>query len=194
MIIPRTESTASRRSVNLTLLQLIMTFMMIMAIFNLAVVHKVSTITNNRSNIPARLRGEIWQRGLREEESTIAHPRALLGIFSRDDDKGYKQRQHYRTIFETVWNDDPRVCSLPRFWEKVNGPNKPLHQNDCLLVYTFVIGAHSRNDTTKPTEIVEDFRTLYDEPEQKELFVVDKISNPYSEDVNRSDVTRLNIR
>lgn len=136
----------------------------------------------------------ILRRELREKVPVIKCPRALVGIFSRDDAAGAIQRQQYRKMFETVWNNDPRICSLPRFMEKVNNPRKSLNQDDCLLIYTFVIGAYKANDTSRPTEIVEDFATPMDESIPKTVFVVDKVTRPYSADVNRPDVTRLNIR
>lgn len=78
--------------------------------------------------------------------------------------------------------------------KKVNNPHQPLNHNDCLFIYTFVIGAYKSEDTSRPTEIVEDFGTPVGETVPKPVLVVDKVALPYSDDVNRPDVTRLNIR
>jgi hypothetical protein len=109
-------------------------------------------------------------------------PRSLIGIFSRDDEAGAKQRQHYREMIQNRSNDT-RICSLPQFRERQKG----LQLDECMVVYTFVVGAHRPDDTTVPTEIVDNRLTEH-------KILVDHIPSPYSSDVNLPDVTRLNIR
>lgn len=172
----------------------VITITAVIALVNIVIVNLVA-IDPPRELIEVAAREDSLRRLLREEDSLPEHARALLGIFSRDDRAGVRQREHYRTLFEQVWNNDPRVCSLHHFIEKVNDADQHRSKNDCLLVYTFVVGAHGPGDTSKPTELVEDiFQTPVQEELSEHSLVVNKISNPYSEDVNLPDVTRLNIR
>lgn len=113
------------------------------------------------------------------------YPRTLVGIFSRDDEAGAQQRLHYRHIMESRSND-PRICNIPQFRER----QKRLQGDDCMLVYTFVIGAHSPHDTSFPTEIA-DIRSI---ERKNKTVLVDHIPSPNSGDVNLPDVTRLDIR
>jgi hypothetical protein len=137
------------------------------------------------------------RRGLQEtnaqHSSATRQARTFLGIFSRDDEMGAKQRQYYRTIFQDIRKDDPRICSLPHFRERIQSA-ATLQPDDCLLVYTFVVGAHSSNDKNVPAQIVEDSFGKPNEAKEKTILLVDQIVNPHSKDVNRPDVTRLNIR
>ena len=149
-------------------------------------------------------------RGLREQAKTTNQepqpkspprrklPRVLLGIFTRDDAAGAKQRQYYRTLFQGIWKDDPRICRLPDFQKRVSSttPSKSRESSseECLLIYTFVVGAHNARDKSVPTEIVEDLLALPSTKKDERPLLVDKIARPYSNDINLPDVTRLNIR
>jgi len=123
-------------------------------------------------------------------------PRTLVGIFSRDDADGVRQRKHYRTmIFEMTKEggsglNHTRICSLPQFWNKTQKGRQRLEQDECILVYTFVIGAHPNATTSSSTTIPTEINVT--KPTDK--IVMEHIVNPYSDDVNLPDVTRLNIR
>ena len=126
------------------------------------------------------LRRELMDASLKQEIYIKAKaPRTLVGIFSRDDEAGATQRGLYRRIIE---EKKIQICSLPQFWKR----RKRLRNQECQLVYTFVVGAHRSEDTTIPTEI--------HFTEQKREILVDRIPSPFSSDVNLPDVTRLNIR
>lgn len=187
----------------------LMLFTILLTILNFGVIHLESSYTaaaaSSKSNTDdsSRIGSRVatWTRQGRQlvaverqtkqqqlpEVSSRRQSRALVGIFSRDDAAGARQRQQYRTLLEDVWHDDPRTCSLPQFLERVSSS---LATNECLLIYTFVVGAHSTDDESMPSEIVQD---TTDSGETLAL-LVDKIVNPYSQDVNLPDVTRLNIR
>ena len=131
------------------------------------------------------LRRELMEASQKQDPSINTKvPRTLVGIFSRDDEAGAIQRQHYRHAIEKKKSksNGRQICSLPQFWKR----RKRLRDQECMLVYTFVVGAHRPDDTAVPTEI--------DFTEQKREIVVDQIPNPLSSDVNLPDVTRLNIR
>ena len=131
------------------------------------------------------LRRELMDASLKQEIYINAEaPRTLVGIFSRDDEAGATQRGLYRRIIEEKKSrsNEIQICSLPQFWKR----RKRLRNQECQLVYTFVVGAHRPDDTTIPTEI--------HFTEQKREILVDRIPSPFSSDVNLPDVTRLNIR
>lgn len=220
MVLPPNTTTARRgrliMNTNLLFLALIaLTFTI--TVFNVAVVHQESSSTTtstavetNAVRVPvvggSSFHDLASHRGLRERETKVHPPpsssatpttrqaRTFLGIFSRDDEAGAKQRQHYRTIFEdSSWKDDPRVCSLPYFKEQISSAasqGATLRPDDCLLIYTFVVGAYPSSDKGASTEIVVDLLAKSEETP----VLVDQIANPFSKDVNRPDVTRLNIR
>mmetsp|Transcript_36752 Transcript_36752/g.105877 ORF Transcript_36752/g.105877 Transcript_36752/m.105877 type:complete len:390 (+) Transcript_36752:3-1172(+) len=120
--------------------------------------------------------------------------RVLVGIFSRDDREGSTQRKKYRKLFEKKYWRDPRICSLPEFQER----RDYLRTSDCLFIYTFVVGAHPEDldDDEVKSELVEGIVEDPDADEDSESaeLVVKKVIKPYSKDVNKADVTRLNIR
>ncbi len=151
--------------------------------------HRISVeIQNrNRQHQVDVLRRELMEAPQKQDTYTYITtkaPRTLVGIFSRDDEAGATQRQQYRRAIEKKKSESNgrQICSLPQFWKR----RKRLRDQECMLVYTFVVGAHRPEDSTVPTEIAF--------TEQKREIVVDHISNPLSSDVNLPDVTRLNIR
>lgn len=113
------------------------------------------------------------------------YARTLVGIFSRDDAAGSKQRQHYRSVLEGRSKKDVRICTVAQFL----GRQDSLQPKDCLLVYTFVVGAHAKDEDEFPPEIP-NLRF----GEQETDVVVNQIASSMFNDVNLPDVTRLNIR
>ena len=119
--------------------------------------------------------GTTTNAGGGARQVTTRYPKMLIGVFSSDTFNDCTHRKRHRELF-SIW-DDRRTCSLPEY----RSGDEDLKEA-CQVIYTFVVGAGDK--ATAPTEIVDDSVDL----------LVDRIENPYREDINDADVTRLNIK
>lgn len=119
--------------------------------------------------------GTTTNAGGGARQVTTRYPKMLIGVFSSDTFNDCTHRKRHRELF-SIWNDR-RTCSLPEY----RSGDEDLKEA-CQVIYTFVVGAGDK--ATAPTEIVDDSVDL----------LVDRIENPYREDINDADVTRLNIK
>mmetsp|Transcript_17512 Transcript_17512/g.43030 ORF Transcript_17512/g.43030 Transcript_17512/m.43030 type:complete len:827 (+) Transcript_17512:131-2611(+) len=153
---------------------------------------------------------------IRKVRGTI-RPRLLIGIFSDYGSNGGSKaaggstnsktyRNRHRKLFR-LWNDT-RLCPYNAFRQRQRQLHaaKQNHDDDdqCLILYTFVIGAH-RNNGEAISETIPTMRLqgTPDEPLEIELpasnsttlMIPEEISNNLPSDLkNRRDFTLLNIR
>lgn len=103
-----------------------------------------------------------------------------MGIFSSDTYNDATYRGRHRKLLHDIWKDS-RVCTVRDFVQ-----NATVRDN-CQLLYTFIIGGITdKDDSTAPTERYAD--TLL------HPLTIPKLENPTRDDVNRDDVTLLNIK
>jgi hypothetical protein len=105
------------------------------------------------------------------------HPRTLMGIFSSDSYNDATYRGRHRKLMNEIWKDS-RVCAVHQF------VHNSTVRSQCQLLYTFVIGANPNPDA--PMELLEDTPS--------HPLTLPKMDAPTRDDVNREDVTLLNIR
>jgi hypothetical protein len=105
------------------------------------------------------------------------YPRTLMGIFSSDSYNDATYRGRHRKLLHEIWKD-ARVCTVHQFQHNATV------RETCQLLYTFIIGGNTHENA--PTELLED---TPDRP-----LTLPRMEDPTREDVNRDDVTLLNIK
>jgi hypothetical protein len=118
--------------------------------------------------------------------------RVLLGIFSMlDDQEEFARRQLIRDTYLSFYDwkalalnetaNGNLICSLQEFRAETKS-------TECRLVYTFVVGAHARNNTQQPTEVFQD-----DEMAMNRSSIVSPEDQRQEQDIYH-DLTYLDIR
>ena len=138
-----------------------------------------NTGRRNLGTITATVNNQLLQNPPRQRRLGM-----LVGIFTADFQNDREYRSRHRKLF-TLWND-PRVCSLGEFEQKVK-----TGMNACELIYTFVVGANPAG----PTEWMETDEEEDGRRHNNPILVTDGIdSNFTAPDLMKRDVTRMNIR
>ncbi|KAL3921447.1 MAG: hypothetical protein SGILL_002741, partial [Bacillariaceae sp.] len=198
-----------------------------------ALVTSTSSNDNNGDNRRSQMRNihnEVRKNNastqLLPESSTLQYytPRVLIGILSDSQtETASEMRQRQREVFQ-YWKDDTRICSMQQFLsnQEVLGKDNIYmtrdqigqnQQNDCQVVYVFVLGAYSNSTSPHFIQTVEGVSTerliptvrLYDTPDQPLTLDHIPVSNqdnpidagasspPYQDVVDNNDGIFLNI-
>lgn len=131
------------------------------------------------------------------DQTVLIKPRILVGIISDSHTELAKTyRIRHRKLF-TLWNDT-RLCSFNDFVARNHEPKQSSNDDECQILYTFVLGAYTRNSTAviSPSSAMSPIPTIR---------LQDTLSNPltvpempikqpqYDDAFIESDVTILNI-